>query len=315
MNEHNEARMAMAAAKKKNIKRPPFEKWYSYLLFIFAGYAVSDLVILNYRDLMLPKQAPPTKASQYISSQPTGKLSYDTLRARNMFASNGVIPPAITMSGAQTERKEEPPQPSQLPLNIIGTLVHSNPEKSIAAIELKTKNKIVSYSVNKDIEGLATVEKIERFRVYIRNRNNMRLEYIDLKTTGAKVSFGGVSATTDSGGKDVKQIGENQFAIKRSDLLKYTSDLSSILMQARSQPARRGGTGEIYGYRIVDFQQDSIYTQLGVKPMDVITCVNGNPVTNPQQAMELYQNLRSANKIQLCVERDGKNQNLNYTIQ
>lgn len=306
----------MAATSKKTPSRPPFEKWYSYLLFIFVGYAIADLTVLSYRDLMLPKQAPPTRPAPMLTHTTTGKLSYDGLRNRNMFASNGIIPPAITLSGSQKERREEVPQPSSLPINLIGTLVHSNPEKSIAAIELKTKNKVISYSPKNEIEGLATVEKVERFRVYIRNRNNMRLEYIDLKTTGSKVSFGGAAgAPGEAGDKAVKQVGENQFAIKRTDLLKYTTDLSSILMQARSQPARRGGTGEIYGYRIIDFQQDSIYTQLGIKPMDVITCVNGNPVTNPQQAMELYQNLKSANKIQLCVERDGRAQNLNYSIQ
>ena len=67
------------------------------------------------------------------------------------------MPEAITSPRGRGERKDNEPVLSKLPINVIGTLVHSDPEKSIAALEIKSKNMTGSYSVGADIEGLATI--------------------------------------------------------------------------------------------------------------------------------------------------------------
>ena len=69
-----------------------------------------------------------------------------------------------------------------------------------------------------------------------------------------------------------------------------------------------------YGFRLLEIQADSIYTQLGLQVMDVITSVNGTPVTSTQQALEMYQALRNSPNIKLGVERGGKTEELSYTV-
>ncbi len=201
----------------------------------------------------------------------------------------------------------------QLPLNLIGTLVHSNPEKSIAAIEIRGKNQVVSYTPGKEIEGMAAILRVERQKVIFRNLNSNRLEYIEMKKEGNKVAFGG--AIPGTSGKEVQSVGNNTFAIKRADLLKYTNDLSSILMQARAVPNREPGTGAINGFRILDMQPGSIYEQLGIQKMDVIKSVDGTAVDSPAKAMELYQTLKNNPKVTLQVERGGKTETMTYNIQ
>lgn len=289
--------------------------WLAYSIFIFIGFMTADLIILGYRDLMLPTQAPPSRPQPPPLRSEFGTGALQSVIARNIFSSDGIIPEQVQLKNDPNQKKkEEIPVPTSLPLNLIGTLVHSNPEKSIAAIELKSKNQILSYSPKREIENMATVEKIERGKVYIRNTNNGQLEYLEIKTNN-KVAFGAapkLGVETQKG--EVKQKSENQFEISRASLIKYTSDLSSILMQAQCVPARRQGTGEIYGFRCLQFQPNSIYTQLGLRPMDTICGVNGSPVTSPQQAMELYSALRSSNQIELCIERDGKQNSFKYSI-
>lgn len=305
----------MISRNSKN-QRPPFEKWYSYILFAFVGYCLADLGILAYRDRMLPQSAPPARPKPPAPDNFVSSGVYNGITGRNIFASNGLIPDQLVdKSKGDAGQKEADPVPSQLPLNLIGTLVHSVPEKSIASIEVKGKNQVISYTPGKEVEGMASIIRVERQKVVFRNLNSNRLEYIEMKKDGNKVSFSGAKPATGGGAKEVQKTGDNTFAIKRADLLKYTNDLSSILMQARAVPNREPGTGNINGFRILDMQPGSIYEQLGIQRMDVIKSVDGTPVDSPAKAMELYNTLKNSPKVTLQVERGGKTETMTYNIQ
>lgn len=298
--------------KSSQISRPFVERWYGLLLVMFLGFVIADLLIMGYRDLMLPSQSPQSRIKPPPPSPILGREAFQSIIKRNLFSSLDQIPPDLVGKNEEGQKTEQAPIPTTLPLNLVGTLVHSQPEKSIAAIEVKSKsNQVLSFSPGKEIENLATVESIERGKVIIRNINSGRLEFMELKQT-SKVSFG--TAPKESHAEDVKKVAPNTYEISRADLNKYTSDLSSVLMKARAVPARKPGNGEIYGWRILEMEQDSIYTRLGLQVMDVITGVNGNPVTSPQQAMEMYQALKSSSGVQLQVERGGRNETLKFEI-
>ena len=227
-----------------------------------------------------------------------------------------MIPDPLVAKGQDPSKiREAEPVPSQLPLNLIGTLVHSNPDKSIAAIEIRGKNQVISYTPKRNIENLATLLKVERQKVIIRNLNSNALEFIEMKPFGNnKVAFGASTPAPAPSGGDVKAVGNNHFEIKRSDLQKYLNDLPSILMQARAVQARDKVTGEVIGYRIVDFQPNSIFSQLGIQRMDLIKSVNGEMVDTPQKAMELFNMFKSSNNIKLTVDRGGSTETLDYNV-
>jgi general secretion pathway protein C len=304
--------------KKLKKKRPAFEKWLSYLLFVFIGFAVADLLILSYRDLMLPNQTPPSRPKKALNENMVSRGAYNTIISRNIFSADGVIPDALIPKGQDPNKMDDvAPVLSQLPLTLVGTLVHSNPEKSIAAIEIRGKNQTLSYTPKRNIENLATLLKVERQRIVFRNLNSNVLEFIEMKPFGnQKVAFGATTTGPVAGGSgDVKSLGDNKFTIKRADLQKHLNDLSSILMQARAVPARDTVTGEVIGYRIVDFQPNSIFSQLGIQRMDLIKGVNGESVDTPQKAMELFNMFKSSNKIEMKVDRGGRTETLEYLIQ
>ncbi|MCB0357383.1 MAG: PDZ domain-containing protein, partial [Bdellovibrionales bacterium] len=102
----------------------------------------------------------------------------------------------------------------------------------------------------------------------------------------------------------------------RGDLDKYTSDLPSILKQARMVPnIIPGSGGKIDGFRFVSIQPDSIFAKLGFKPGDIIKGVNDEAVTSPTQAMEMYQSMKSSDRLNLNISRDGKDEVFDYTIE
>lgn len=297
---------------KTNNKR--FASIALYVFLAFIAFTIADLTIIYFRDRMIPDQAPPKKITTVKPRGFIDRSQYSGISNRNLFSSTGVMPTAIT-AVKQDDKKENDPVPSQLPIAIVGTLVHSDPNKSIAALSLKTKNKTGSFSVGSDVEGMATIERVERNIVYIRNSSNGMLEYIERGQVGSKVNFDASRETSlKPVSKDVISTAPNQFTISRANLLKYTNDLSSVLMQARAVPNRDPSTGEINGFRVLDMQPGSIYEQLGLQRMDVIKGVNGEPVDSIQKAMELYNTLKNGTQVKMQIERGGKTDTFSYDI-
>ncbi len=293
----------------QNKMTPLGHRYWPLVFFLILGLFTADLLILSFRDKFLPTQVPPTKPVRQFADDTPGRGAYQGIITRNIFSSDNVIPDPLRAEG-QDKQQESAPVLSSLPLTLIGTLVHSNPEKSIAAIEAKGKNQILSYSVKQDIDNMAVIEKIERGKVIIRNNNNGRLEYIEL-VQQSKLAFEAGKAVGAS--SEIKQVAEGQFELKKADLDKYLNDLPNLLMQARAVPARRPGTGETYGFRVLEVQPNSVLAQI-VKPMDVITGVNGSPVTSIQQAMELYNAMKNSPRVCMNVERDGRTVENCYSI-
>lgn len=294
--------------------RPPFEAYYLYALALLMGYWLSDLGILYIRPTMLPTQPPRMRPARPMRSQYIDIAKYYPVRERNMFNEDGKIAPKLTADGTDMPLTDMDPVLSQLPLKLEGTLVHSNPKKSVATITLKTKNEARAFMVDGDLESMARIVRIERRKVVFRNMNNNRLEYIDIPKDSA-VTFGVKDPVTTSGGGEVMQKGDFDFTMRRGDIAKYTSDLGSILQQARMVPnIVPGSGGRVDGFRFVAIQPGSIYEKLGFKPMDVIKKVNGEDVNSPTKAMELYNALKSEGRISLSVERNGREEQFKYDI-
>ncbi len=309
------SRQAMKSEKFNLIRQTKIARFALYALLVFFAFTVADLGVISIRDLMLPSEAP---AKKIIRSNPQLSIDRNQFTAvtnRNLFSATGIMPEAITLKIDPSKQAEDNPVLSTLPLILIGTLVHSDPAKSIAAIEVKSKNLSGSYAPGADIEGLAKLEKVVRGMAYIRNANTSALEYIELKSAN-KVSFDASKASVSApqASKDVVAIAPNKFQIKRSDLLKYTNDLSSVLMQARAVPNRDPNTGEINGFRILDMQENSIFGQLGLARMDILKTVNGEPIDSIQKAMEYYNAMKNGSKIEMGVERNGKKETMSYDI-
>ncbi len=294
--------------------RPPFEGLYVYLLCFLLGYIIADLSLLKARTEMLPRDPPPSYAPPTRQETIKSRPEYTVVSDRNLFNADGMIPPALSAQDKGEGVDDTAPAVlSQLPLKLEGTIVHVNQNRSVATIVVQAKNETQAFMIEDEIEGLCKITKIERRKVTFRNLNNNRLEYIEIPKDSV-IAFGLRSQET-GGDDEIKKEGEYDFALRREDLNKYTSDLSSILNQARMVPnIVPGSGGRVEGFRFVSISQNSIYEKLGFKPNDVIKSVNGEPVNSPTKAMELYNALRTDSRIKLTVERDGKEENFSYDV-
>lgn len=298
------------AIRKPKIKPPRFERTYIYILMVFLAFLSADLLTTYVREYMFPTKAPQVPMTTTQSTLPaTPRGEYTVITNRNIFNSDGVIPDPLKNENQEQSPDSMPAELSQLPLGLVGTLVHVDPGKSIATIELKSKSKILPFQVGEEIEGMATVQKIERRKVFFKNLNNNRNEYIEIKEE-MKIDFGKQKITT--GGTGPIQRQGNEFEVNRAFVDKQLLNLPELLQTASGQ--FNFVNGRVDGYRILDIEPDSLFTQFGIQPGDVIKAVNGQPLDSPAKAMELFNELKNAKNLQLTIGRNGKDEDMSYTL-
>jgi general secretion pathway protein C len=289
----------------------PYENFMPSLLVALLALMAADLTAVGVRSYMIPSGAPPSKRQNNETSPYHPLNDYGDILARNIFNSDGFIPEVLVAEGTPTLDMNTARE-STLPLTLIGTIVHANPGKSVATIQVKgNAEKVLPYIPNDEIEGMATLIKVERKKAFIRNLSVGTLEYIQIKDEST-FAFSKKQVTQEG---PISKEGNNTYAISRSDLETQMSNLPELLTQARAVPNLvPGGNGKIDGFRILDVVDGSLYTKLGIKTGDVIKSVDGEPVDSPAKAMELYNNLRSKNQVNLTMERNGTPMNMTYNI-
>jgi general secretion pathway protein C len=286
----------------------PFEDSLPYIVIILLALMAGDLTVTALRSAMIPSGAAPSLRRQYIEQTLFKPITdYDDIYARNIFNSDGFIPQVQIGNGSDLDINTA--RESALPLSLIGTIVHANPGKSVATIQVKgNAEKVLPYIPNDEIEGMATLIKVERKKAFIRNLSAGTLEYIQIKDEN---TFSFQKRPVADG--PIQKEGDNTYAITRTDLEGQMSNLPELLREARAEPVYLPG-GKLDGFRIVEILDNSLYTKLGIKNGDVIKSVDGEPVDSPAKAMELYNTLRSKNQVQLTMDRNGKSMTVTYNI-
>lgn len=316
------------AGKGKNNFRKTF---LIYLFLGFVAYMLADLSLLKIRAQFFPtySSAGAPKLNRFRGGAVGNPdlesfKNYEVILSTNMFNSDGVIPPPLsTLKGEEQPTEEEQfndPVLTNLPIRLEGTVVHRNPFRSLATIE--ASNKSLSYTVGDMIESLAEVVSVIRKKVIIRNKKNGKLEYVEIprdlklvKRTPPK-RFTPIKKPSVKPTKSgiVKREG-NSFSARRSDVEAQLSNIGSLLRQAKAERAVDPVTGEVLGFKLVQIKEGSIFEQLGVQVNDIISAVNGEPVTSPNKAMLMFNQLKSANQISISVERGGSKVDLDYNIE
>jgi len=65
-------------------------------------------------------------------------------------------------------------------------------------------------------------------------------------------------------------------------------------------------SGKLSGVRVSSATDAALINQLGLRPGDVVTAVNGSPVDSLARGQQIIESLRSASSLRVTVMRDGK---------
>lgn len=160
------------------------------------------------------------------------------------------------------------------------------------------------YSVGDAVVGNATITAILRDRVVVERdgvREVLLMEGVDM-------------ASDSSGSRRTTHDATQQRRVETARRLrqKFRAEPGSLARTVRFRPAR--DDGELIGYHIQSRSSELSLEELGVRPSDVVTQVNGVPLTDPRRANEVLMSLRDAQSIQLNLLRNGQRRTLSIPI-
>lgn len=289
------------------------KKYRLFFVSFLVAFLISDLLLIKAYHFLIPdKNLPPLSSVSYLEDKAFSG-NYQELWKTNIFHT-GPIP-----SQLKTKTVELDPVLSSLPFNLKGTIIHANPKRSVATIQAGSLDKTFSYREGDLIENQAEIRSIERAKVVFFNQNNNLLEYIlipeetnQLDLSYYKQEEKSPIKSTESKNSLMRKMGENNYQVDRSVLNEHLMKLPEILNQARMVPHREAG--EIVGFRFASIDKDSVFEKLGFQKGDIIKGVDGESVTNPEQALELFERLKGESGFKMLVEKEGQEIELEYNV-
>jgi len=226
-------------------------------------------------------------------------------------------PPA----GGQTEPQQPQrtgwnPVPVRSPLHgtLIGTAMAEPAKYSLCQIINPDANDTQVYGIGDKYQG-ARIYRVEKERVLL-DHDGVN-EYID--NSAAAPPNLGVAPIPQPGGQpqaandSVRQLSENQYVVARSEINSALTNLSDLATKARIVPSFKNGVAN--GFKLFSIVPDSLYAKIGVQNGDVIRRINGYEMNSPDKALEIYQKLRDASRIEIEIERRGETLRKTYSIE
>lgn len=206
------------------------------------------------------------------------------------------------------------PVRSSLRGTLVGTAIADPPRYSLCQITNPEVNETQVYAIGDRYQG-ARIYAVEKERVLIDNHGVN--EFID--NNAAAPPNLGVSPMPQpaqaaaGGGEGVKQLSENQYVVAKSEINNALTNLSDLATKARIVPSFKNGVAN--GFKLFSIVPDSLYAKIGVQNGDVIRRINGYEMNSPDKALEIYQKLRDASRIEIELERRGETVRKSYSIE
>jgi general secretion pathway protein C len=82
----------------------------------------------------------------------------------------------------------------------------------------------------------------------------------------------------------------------------------------RTVPSYDNAAGKLRGFRAYPGRNRAIFNKLGLKPGDLVTAINGQPLDDPQHSQEVFNTIQSSNTVTVTIERGGQKQDISLNI-
>lgn len=268
---------------------------------------------------------PPTTAAHQtarLAAEQRRPLSaYQSIEKRNLFKTEDEA-----QTSAETEPTPEPVaaiEPTTLKLKLWGT-VTGDSDRSYAVIEDPRKRMQNLYREGDTVQDNAIVKKILREQVILTVAGKDEMLSMEKVEGGQQVarapSVSAVQRPRQSprtspfvaGGGDSSGAAQ-RYELKRDQIEEAVSNVNQLMRQAKIRPHFRDGKPD--GLTLSRIRPDSIFEQLGLKSGDIITGVDGETIESVDDALRFYNSLKSSSNVKIQIRRQGKEQDIEYTIE
>jgi general secretion pathway protein C len=205
-----------------------------------------------------------------------------------------------------TKIEEKAPE-TRLNLTLHGVFVNEEPEQGAAIIGTSGSTQKY-YKVGASLMSGVTLQGVFNDRVVLlRNGRSEVLRFPKVPSAGALGP--GRKARSASSRHRGSAVGSSALQGYREV---FQKEPLKIFEHVRFVPVRsREG---LKGYRVLPQKNRQLYNQLGIRPSDLVTAVNGVSLNNDQEAMRLMQTLKDASTLQVDILRNGQPQSLTFNL-
>ena len=197
---------------------------------------------------------------------------------------------------------------TKLQLKLWGTVI-SGDRDSYAVIEDPKERSQNLYKIDDQVQN-AVIKEIHREKVVLMVNGDFEiLEMQEMKSGPAVRRAGARQRETQ---REVQPTSSN-VSLKREKIENAVGNLNTLMKQVRIRPHFKDGQPD--GLTISGVRSGSIFSDMGLRNGDVIVGVDGQKIESVDDALGLYQNLQSANNVQVQIRRRGRLQNIDYQIE
>ncbi|MEZ4322760.1 MAG: type II secretion system protein GspC [Myxococcota bacterium] len=275
--------------------------------------ALPDGAVLEKPDAGLVADAGPDRKGPTTPAAvrgPTERQYLEKLLCRNLF---DVAKVGECDFGEKKDPNADTEAFTDLKVTLLGTLVATPAQYSSALILKDGEDRAEGYSIDDKI-GDAVIVAIESKLVRLRRGTAEEILTMDEDAEDRPRAAASTDSDEKGGGDDeVTDLGDNNYAIDRSTLDKYLSDLEGISRMGRAL-LHRGPDGEFDGYRLSAIRRNTIADKLGIRNGDIIHSVNGKPLNSMQSAMEAFNTMQNDANFKFEVTRRGQKVELGYEV-
>jgi general secretion pathway protein C len=240
-----------------------------------------------------------------IAQKPYG--AYQPILQRDLFKTNKEPVTPVKKTDVNLENLEE----TKLKLKLWGT-VTGDKDKSYAVIE-NTQDKVQNlYRVGDSIQN-ATLKLIYKSKVVLSVNGKdeiLAMEEIKQSSSRRRVVAGGsrVPRQTGSGG-----IRRQRVSLRRNMITEAIEDVSKLMTQVKITP-KLGEDGQQEGLAMSNIKPNSIFRRMGLRNGDVLQSVDGQTIESVDDALKIYDSLKSADQVSVQILRRGRERTIEYNI-
>jgi general secretion pathway protein C len=235
---------------------------------------------------------------------------YNPILDRDLFRIRKTAQAAAPSPAVDLENLER----TQLNLKLWGT-VSGDPQKAYAVIEDMQKREQNLYRIG-DLVQNATIKVIMREKVVLNFEGKDEvLDMADIQQAASSpmmASRGRPHVMPPPGEPLMPSEGEQRITIQRNMLEESFADVNRLMTEIAISPNME--EGEPAGLALSRIAPNSIFRRMGLRNGDVLLGVNGQQILSAEDAMRMYEGLRSSDEIQLQLKRRGQERTIQYSI-
>ncbi len=282
----------------------------SIVLVVVIAYILADL---TWRLAPLPADEPggaPVSAPGEIAENGE-RVDVDALIAANPFGEADPDDEPDAENGDLDLDAIDAPE-TQLNLKLRGVIATGSPTQARAIIATEDDGD-KSYAIGDEIASGASLRAVYPDRVILERGGDLEMLQLPWVENGLEIA--GVPAADDAGsepsGNDADEDVEvpDELAELREEIQANPERITEVI-----RPAPYQEDGEMVGFRIFPGQMRDAFHQLGLRPGDIVTAVNGQSLDSPAAGMELMQELQDATSVELTIRRNDEQTTVNISL-